>query len=108
MTGTHPVAVPYPLNNATSTYNGTTIGDGVKRDEFVGNPSNPTAGGIKLYNDSGNGVITSGPKAGATGIECSSCHDVHNKQAQDYFLLRGKLAGSTKESGYICLQCHIK
>lgn len=41
-----------------------------------------------------------------TGIECSSCHDPHNKASVDEFFLRGELKGST--SAYICLKGHIK
>jgi len=107
MTGNHPIAVPYPLNGAAGTYNGINTGSKVLLDEFVANPHSP-ANGIKLYNDDGNGKISGGTSAGKTGIECTSCHDPHNKAAVDDLFLRGKMAGSTRADGYICLQCHIK
>jgi len=106
MKGSHPVAFPYPFNNAPSAYNGTTTGNAAILDEFV---ADPTLAGIRLFNDDGAGNITAGAAAGATGMECTSCHDVHNgKQTQDVMLLRGKLAGSDKASGYLCEQCHAK
>jgi len=104
--GNHPVSMPYPVNNAKSTYNGSTTGDVVTLTEYVANPHDP-AHGVKLYTDT-NGSISSGATTGLSGIECTSCHDPHNKQTTDDFFLRGKLTGSTKASGYLCLQCHIK
>lgn len=130
MAGTHPVGMAYPFGQATSTYNGTTTGGEVVLAEFVTNPhqvtptsvggglaastASPVAEGggtaaslIKLYTDTG-GVIKAGTNAGTTGMECSTCHDPHNKQTVDDWLLRGQAQGSTQTGGYICLQCHIK
>lgn len=106
--GNHPVGMPYPFNQAASTYNGQTTGNRVPLDEFVANPVNQNTTHVKLYNDDGTGKITAGANGAATGIECTSCHDPHNKQAVDTLLLRGKIAGSAAADGYICLQCHIK
>lgn len=108
MSAVHPIGVPYPLNNATGTYNGMTTGNEVILAEFISNPHSPNTGAVKLYNDDGSGNITPGAVAGASGIECTTCHDPHNKQVQDEFFVRGKLAGSSAASGYICMQCHIK
>ena len=107
MTGNHPIAIPYPLNSTPSTYNGITTGSAVILNEFVANPHSP-ATSVKLYNDDGHGVITTGPAAGASGIECTTCHDPHNKQAQDKYFVRGRIQGSSVADGYICLKCHIK
>ena len=104
MSGNHPVAMPYALGNAANTYNGSTSGSGLVLTEWVANPAAP----IRLFNDDGTGVISAGAVAGKTGIECSSCHDPHNKAATEDYFLRGKLTGSTAASGYLCLQCHIK
>ena len=104
MSGNHPVAMPYALGNAASTYNGSTTGTGLVLTEWVANPAAP----IRLFNDDGTGAISAGGVAGKTGIECSSCHDPHNKAANEDYFLRGKLTGSTAASGYLCLQCHIK
>lgn len=103
MSGNHPVAMPFPFNNAPSTYNGVTTGSGIALDEWQ---TDPTANGIRLFTDNGTGVITAGATVGKTGIECSSCHDPHNKQAVDDLFLRGMLTGSS--SDYICLKCHNK
>ena len=108
MSGNHPVAMPYPFNNVASTYNGSTNGAEAMGSGWVANPHAPVTG-IKLFNDNGGGQITAGTAAGRTGIECSSCHDPHNKQTQDDFLLRGKLVSTTGgNDGYICTKCHVK
>jgi len=127
MAGTHPVGMAYPLGNVANTYNGTTTGANVALAEFVANPHTATAnalgggtavtgtsqgGGttdalIKLYNDVG-GVMKAGTNPGTTGMECSTCHDPHNKQTTEDWLLRARAQGSTQADGYICLQCHIK
>lgn len=114
LSGTHPVGMVYPLGQATGTYNSTTPGPDIVYTEFQSNPHNPTATAgvagtatIKLYQDTGT-TIKAGTAPGATGMECSTCHDPHNKQTTDDWLLRGKAQGSTQASGYICLQCHIK
>ncbi|HET9821698.1 MAG TPA: hypothetical protein VFQ16_07720 [Burkholderiaceae bacterium] len=107
ISGTHPVAMPYPLNGATNVYNASTTGSQIVGGEWIGDPSGL---GISLYNDDGSGRITAGAVAGKTGIECGSCHDVHNgKKVQDVMLLKGKLTGSTQGAqGYLCVKCHQK
>jgi len=105
MTGTHPVAIPYPLNGAPSVYNGSTTGARLATNDFV---PDPTGNNIRLYSDLGGGQIVGKVTAGQTGIECTSCHDPHNKAANDVYFLRGKLVGATVADGYLCLQCHIK
>ena len=109
MTGSHPVGMPYPYQQSLSTYNGTTTGGDVALAEFVANPHSPNTGTnsrVKLFQDNG-GQITAGIAAGKSGIECSSCHDPHNKQSTDDTFLRGKVAGSAQADGYLCLQCTL-
>ncbi|MBE0474670.1 cytochrome c3 family protein, partial [Rhodoferax sp.] len=131
MAGTHPVGMPYP-DEAGATYNSKVTGDGVVLGEFqplsvahqISNTSlggglassafAPVAAGggnqaslIKLYVDDGASIVA-GAEAGISGMECSTCHDPHNKQTVDDWLLRGQNQGSTQAGGYICLQCHIK
>jgi len=104
--GNHPVAMPYPYNQVANTYNLVTTGAynggaGFNPSEWVAQPTLP------LFNDSRGQVITAGAVPGSTGIECSTCHDVHNGPlVQDNYLVLGLLTGNT--SSYICLKCHIK
>jgi len=104
MAGNHPVAHPFPFGGAVSTYNSVTSGSEVIASGWV---ADPTAGGIRLFNDDGSGNVSAGAVSGQTGIECSSCHDPHNgTQVLGDYLLRGTLTGSDSE--YICLKCHDK
>lgn len=99
MDDNHPVAMPYPWNNTASTYNGVTTGTGVALGDWQ---SDPESLGIRLYNDDGKGIISTGAVAGRTGIECTSCHDPHNGSAvEGPKFLRGTTAN-------ICTKCHRK
>jgi nitrate reductase cytochrome c-type subunit len=105
---THPVAMPYPINGSPGSYNYVRSGLYLAPTEWVADPM--ATNGIRLFNDDGTGNIVVGVAAGRTGIECSSCHDVHNgSRAKDVLLLTGMLAGSDRSpGGYICTQCHLK
>jgi hypothetical protein len=107
MKGNHPVGMPYPFANAVNSYNSVSTGADVVLTEFVGDPTLSSTAKIKLYNQTGT-TISGGPASGVTGMECSTCHDPHNKSATDDLFLRGKIAGSAIADGYICVQCHIK
>jgi len=102
LAGNHPVAMPYPYQQQQNTYNGVTTGSGFIPAQWQSTPVSP----VVLYNDDGSGDITAGPVTGKSGMECSSCHDVHNDTAVDNYLLLGTLNGS--DTNYICLKCHIK
>jgi Doubled CXXCH motif (Paired_CXXCH_1) len=102
MKGNHPVAMPYPYGNAANTYNGVTTGAGATLTEWQSAP----LANIRVFNDNGSGNISAGAVAGKTGIECSSCHDPHNKASVDDLFLRGMISGS--DTSYLCLKCHIK
>lgn len=106
MKGNHPVGVPYPYNNVNSTYNGISEGNALIYSEWQPDPS--AISNVKLYHDAGSGSVDGGPATGTSGIECTSCHDPHNRAAVDVYFLRGKLTGANQASGYICLQCHVK
>lgn len=104
LAGNHPVAHPFPFQGAGSTYNSVSSGAYVVESGWQADPQTL---GIRLFNDDGSGNVTAGAIAGATGIECSSCHDPHNGSAvQDEYFLRGTLTGS--DTNYICLKCHAK
>ena len=102
MKGNHPVAMPYPYQQTQNTYNSVTTGGSFTPTEWQATPLTP----VRVFNDDGSGNITAGAVTGKTGIECSSCHDPHNKASVDDFFLRGMLGGS--DTNYICLKCHIK
>ena len=108
MTKTHPVAMPYPLNGASNTYNSVANGANIEATEWVADPM--ATNKIRLFNDDGTGHVIAGAVAGKSGIECTSCHDVHNgARVKDVMLLTGKLVGSDRApGGYICTQCHLK
>jgi predicted CXXCH cytochrome family protein len=93
MSGNHPVGVPYPFGNASSTYNGISVGAAVDTSSvsYVAAPAV-----IRLYNDSG-GKVGSGAVSGKTGVECGSCHDPHNN-TNTRFLRDAKTT--------ICQRCH--
>lgn len=103
--GSHPVSVPYPAGGTPSVYRNLMTGTGVRFDQYV---PDPTKLGILLYRDNGDGTVTAasqGVLGGNYGIECSSCHDVHNgPSVRDRRLVRGTLSGSTRDN--ICFSCH--
>lgn len=105
---THPVAMPYPVNGASNQYNFVRNGASIEPTEWVQNPM--ATNKIRLFTDDGAGNIVAGVTAGQTGIECTSCHDVHNgTRTKDQLLLTGKMSGSDRSpGGYICTQCHLK
>jgi hypothetical protein len=103
--GSHPVSIPYPVDGMPSAYRNLASGARVGFGQYVGDP---TRLGILLYRDNGDGTVSAVTKrdvAGSYGIECSSCHDVHNgPTVRDRYLVRGKLSGRGPE--FICLKCH--
>jgi hypothetical protein len=114
LAGNHPVGVPYPLGGAPNHYNGLTNGQyrGVfAANDWQANPLASSSANIRLYVDDGTGNFSELSSAATTmnaGIECSSCHDPHNKASVDAMFLRGKLVGRSRSDGYLCQQCHNK
>lgn len=114
LSGNHPVGVPYPLGRVPNFYNGVSNGQyhGVfAANEWQANPAASTTAAIRLYQDDGAGNISAMAPGAVTmnaGIECSSCHDPHNRASVDAMFLRGKLAGRSQADGYLCQQCHNK
>lgn len=107
LAGTHPVGLPY--GGATGSYNSISKGATVV-DEWK-TPAAAIAAGIRLFKET-SGTITAAASSDTAnlGIECSSCHDPHNKMpgaaVKGERLLRGAMTGS--DAGYICLKCHSK
>ncbi len=108
MNGNHPVAAPYPQGGVLNVYNKVTNGPGIIFNQWQTTPVSP----VRLYVDptgTGTDIRTFNPTdngTGRAGIECSSCHDPHNKLAVDDLFLLGTLSGN--DTDYICLKCHIK
>ncbi len=101
LTGNHPFAHPYPWAGLASTYNGVTSSAGAV---LSGWKTDPTLDGIRLFNQNGD-TVSAGTMSGATGIECSSCHDPHEgPDVQDKFFLRGST--DADDNNYICRKCH--
>ncbi len=82
LSGNHPVGIPYP-DRPRASYNG--IISNAKPDGYVRNPSQ-----VKLFGD----------RPGRKGIECSSCHDIHQATNTKYML--------RDSTGTLCIRCHIK
>ena len=112
LSGVHPVAMPYPYGGVRNTYNNVTTGT-----EFY--PSQwqtPPLGNVRLWQQNGSTVslgyngstgATSPTLAANAGIECTSCHDVHNKlTVEAAHLLVGQLYGDGPT--YLCNMCHVK
>jgi hypothetical protein len=113
MAGNHPVGIPFPFGGAANTYNGITSAQPTAQlaSDWQPNPLLSTVANIRLFtNPSGSNfsAINSTFGGNTVGIECSSCHDPHNKQSVDDLFLRGKIVGSGQADGYICEQCHRK
>jgi len=90
LTGDHPINVPMPVAGG-ATYAGTTQGANVVVADFKTVAAATTAG-IRFFGTPANGV------------ECGSCHDVHNGvPAANGFFLRVAQTGSA-----ICIACHTK
>jgi predicted CXXCH cytochrome family protein len=97
--GNHPVSIPY----ASMTYNGITSTAAVAGYQTVKSAGCASPSGL-CTNDAANGTtVQLFGTATAAGIECGSCHDVHNALATNAFFLRAPTAGSA-----ICKACHIK
>jgi len=114
LSGVHPTAMPYPWGGVANTYNGTTTGANFT----AGDWNTPPLGRIRIYMQNGTNSVVLGwngaaaaPVAasglqGKAGIECTSCHDPHNKITLDGYYLVGLGTGSG--ASYLCTQCHQK
>jgi hypothetical protein len=112
MAGNHPVGIAFPFGGVANTYNATVNGaaPALLASDFQPNPLTSAVANIRLFQNTGNNfsAIQSSYTGTNVGIECSSCHDPHNKQSVDDLFLRGKIGGSAQSDGYICEQCHKK
>jgi len=110
--GFHPIAMPYPWGQVQNTYNNVTTGAEFYPSQWF----SPPKGNIRLWQQNGTTIslgyngstgAVSPTLAANAGIECTSCHDVHNKLVVDssnYLVGMHTGSGST----YICTMCHNK
>lgn len=103
MLNNHPVSIPY----AGATYGTVGASGAITAGSF--NYQAPTqtgcdtpSGWCTSYGSNGVRIYLYGTAAGNLGVECGSCHEVHNKYGGSYFL-RASAGGSQ-----ICLTCHEK
>jgi hypothetical protein len=111
LSGNHPIGVPYPLGGVPNFYNGVISGSngGFVPSEWRPDPLAGANASIRLYRQDGAGGVSAIQRGATTvnaGIECSSCHDPHNKASVDAMFLRGKRSGHSQADGYLCEQCH--
>jgi len=100
----HPISIAYP-GGGTNTYNGgvsaaaaadyATVATGCATPTGLCTGAAGAAAAVTIYSAGAGATL-------AYGIECGSCHDVHNKFTQASFL-RASNAGSA-----LCLACHVK
>jgi len=96
MTGNHPVSIPYAGEGASNA-----VADGTVGNYYATTTASCENGGTCTAGPSGASInlIVNGAEA---DVECGSCHEPHNKYANNYFL-RVSESGSA-----ICLACHNK
>ena len=106
MSGNHPVSIPYPMTLG-STYNGITsqVNTTAELADYVTTSTTCTnSTGACTASTDGAFVNLYQPATGVgLGIECGSCHDVHNKYPGNTYFLRVSTASSR-----ICKACHVK
>lgn len=93
LNGTHPIGIPYPYGGVPATYNGISNAFSVDVRSFEPAPAN-----VQLFTVEGK-VVAPGAKIGGSGIECATCHDVHNERVRGPHLLRDSL-------DRLCSDCH--
>ena len=108
LSGNHPISIAYPLaagSNYFGNVSGVTSAAGVADFRaLAGGAACSTPTGICTAHTAGaNITIYADAATGGRGIECGSCHDVHNRFSGNTYFLRATTAGSA-----ICLACHAK
>lgn len=102
MLNNHPVSIPYAGSTYLTRVSGaSTVGTFDYRDPTNSGCDTPS-GWCSSYASNGSRIYLYGSSNTTLGIECGSCHEVHNKYGGSYFL-RAAATGSQ-----ICLTCHEK
>lgn len=99
----HPIGVPYAGQSFTR--NGTAVTSGIPASQ-VGTGYGgywPVAAGVTQPGSGVAGIVLAvGDKGQGVGIECSTCHDVHNSKGNEYLTI----VNNTQSS--LCRGCHAK
>jgi len=111
LTGNHPISIAYPRTGGSTYFTNTsavTSATAVAGFRGVLNAACNTPTGLCTDTTAGANITIYADGTTGYGIECGSCHDVHNRSfsgtATPYgFFLRANTAGSQ-----ICLACHVK
>jgi len=103
LSGNHPISIAYPRTGG-STYFTNTSGVTLLTDfRVVATTGCATPTGLCTTATGGNNITIYADGTNGYGIECGSCHDVHNRFAGNGYFLRASTARSE-----ICLACHAK
>lgn len=109
MTGNHPISVAYPRTGGSTYFTNTsavTSAAGIADFRAVNTTGCNTPTGLCTNHAAGAAITIYADGTTGYGIECGSCHDVHNRAgvaSGNGFFLRATTAGSA-----ICLACHVK
>ena len=101
MVNNHPVSVPYAGETYLGIVSGaTTVGPGTYFPLVVAGCTSPS--GICTNGPGGAAIEIKVDGVGGRGIECSSCHEVHNQFGLNPFLR------VSRDASAICFACHNK
>lgn len=102
MLNNHPVSIPYAGATYQTVVSGATTSGTFDYRTTTNTGCDTPSGWCTSFAGNGNRIYLYGTAATNVGIECGSCHEVHNKYGGSYFL-RASATGSQ-----ICLACHEK
>ncbi len=100
--GNHPVSIPYAGAIYNAKASGVSSGNAATDYTGITNSCAGSPSGICISAAGGTLPLFAAQAGDTGGVECGSCHDVHNKLNNTYFL-RVTATGSA-----ICLACHKK
>ena len=102
MLNNHPISIPYAGATYLTRVSGTTTTGTFNYQQAVPTGCDTPSGWCTAAAANGIRIYLYGTAEANVGIECGSCHEVHNKYGGSYFL-RASANGSQ-----ICLACHEK
>jgi len=105
LSGNHPISIAYPRTGGSVYFTNTSAVTGTALNDFrvVATTGCATPTGLCTTATGGTNITIYADGTTGYGIECGSCHDVHNRFAANDYFLRASTARSE-----ICLACHAK